>query len=236
MLTGMTRLQDYARQLASPMELLGEVSGVREADLRRLGLPRQEARSLLALADVYFGPTPFTRRQRSCRATTHCLATLKLIEKYVSRTKSKRDAWALRTELCATNQDVERLARTRLKEMYPPRQPEKGVRMTRRKGGPSTLSITGDSDFIADLHASISEEKPLDSVENIFFRGGATARPAAMTNIIIQLDELDEILDGGGEEVTLRLTNGAEISGAKLVESAWPNADSSRSSIPMRDR
>ena len=34
MLTGMTRLQDYARQLASPMELLGEVSGAREADLR----------------------------------------------------------------------------------------------------------------------------------------------------------------------------------------------------------
>ena len=73
-------------------------------------------------------------------------------------------------------------------------------------------------------------------MENIFFRGGATARPAATTNIIIQLDELDEILDGGGEEITLRLTNGAEISGAKLVESAWPNADSSRSSIPMRDR
>jgi len=80
-LTGMTRLQDYARQLASPMELLGEVSGAREADLRRLGLPRQEVRSLLALADVYFGPTPFTRRQRSCRATKHCLATLKIIEK-----------------------------------------------------------------------------------------------------------------------------------------------------------
>lgn len=58
-LTGMTRLQDYARQLASPMELLGEVSSVREADLRRLGLPRQEARSLLALADVYFGPTHY---------------------------------------------------------------------------------------------------------------------------------------------------------------------------------
>lgn len=217
-LTGMTRLQDYARQLTSPMELLGEVSGARETDLRRLGLPRQEARSLLALADVYFGPTPFTRRQRSCRATKHCLATLKIIEKYVSRTKSKRDAWALRAELCATDQDVEQLARTRLKEMYPPRQPEKGVRMTRRKGGPSTLSITGDSDFIADLHASISEEKPLDSVENIFFRGGATARPAATTNIVIQLDELDEILSGGGEEITLRLTNGAEISGAQLVE------------------
>ena len=130
MLTGMTRLQDYARQLASPMELLGEVPGVREADLRRLGLPRQEARSLLALADVYFGPTPFTRRQRSCRATTHCLATLKLIEKYVSRTKSKRDAWALRAELCATDQDVEHLARTRLKEMYPPRQPGMEYKIT----------------------------------------------------------------------------------------------------------
>ena len=129
-LTGMTRLQDYARQLASPMELLGEVSGAREADLRLLGLPRQEARSLLALADVYFGPTPFTRRQRSCRATKHCLATLKIIEKYVSRTKSKRDAWALRAELCATDQDVERLARTRLKELYPPRQPGLGYKIT----------------------------------------------------------------------------------------------------------
>ncbi|WP_294163813.1 hypothetical protein [uncultured Corynebacterium sp.] len=126
----MTRLQDYARQLASPMELLGEVSGACEAELRRLGLPRQEARSLLALADVYFGPTPFTRRQRSCRATKHCLATLKIIEKYVSRTKSKRDAWALRAELCATNQDVERLARTRLKELYPPRQPGMEYKIT----------------------------------------------------------------------------------------------------------
>ncbi len=32
------------------------------------------------------------------------------------------------------------------------------------------------------------------------------------------IDELDEILSGVGEEITLRLTNGAEISGAQLVE------------------
>lgn len=122
-LAGMTRLQDYARQLTSPMELLGEVFGLAEADLRRLGISRQESRELLLLADAYFGPTSFTRRQRTCRATKHCLTTLKLIEKYVSRTKTKRDAWALRAELCGTSGDIDKLARTRLKEMYPPRQP-----------------------------------------------------------------------------------------------------------------
>lgn len=95
--------------------------------------------------------------------------------------------------------------------------PQRGVRMTRRKGGPSTLSITGDSDFIADLHSTIGEDSPLEAVDRIFFRGGAT-RPVASTNIVIHLDELDEILNGGGEEVTLQMTNGAEISGAKLVE------------------
>lgn len=216
-LAGMTRLQDYARQLTSPMELLGEVFGLAEADLRRLGISRQESRELLLLADAYFGPTSFTRRQRTCRATKHCLTTLKLIEKYVSRTKTKRDAWALRAELCGTSGDIDKLARTRLKEMYPPRQPQRGVRMTRRKGGPSTLSITGDSDFIADLHSTIGEDSPLEAVDRIFFRGGVT-RPVASTNIVIHLDELDKILNGGGEEVTLQMTNGAEISGAKLVE------------------
>ncbi|MER0088207.1 hypothetical protein ABRP86_05580 [Corynebacterium sp. KPL3927] len=49
----MTRLQDYARQLTSPMELLGEVFGLAEADLRQLGISRQESHELLLLADAY---------------------------------------------------------------------------------------------------------------------------------------------------------------------------------------
>ncbi|WP_234464947.1 hypothetical protein [Corynebacterium macginleyi] len=97
----MTRLQDYARQLTSPMELLGEVFGLAEADLQRLGISRQESRELLLLATAYFGPTSFTRRQRTCRETKHCLTTLKLIEKYVSRTRTQGQVPCSGVAVCA---------------------------------------------------------------------------------------------------------------------------------------
>ena len=53
----MTRLQDYARQLASPMELLGEVSGAREADLRDLAteVGKQQHGTVLVLSPDWVG-------------------------------------------------------------------------------------------------------------------------------------------------------------------------------------
>ena len=37
------------------------------------------------------------------------------------------------------------------------------------------------------------------------------------TQVVLTLEELDCIVDGGGEEITLQLTNGARMTGAELV-------------------
>ena len=178
----MTRLQDYARQLTSPMELLGEVFGLAEADLRRLGISRQESRELLLLADAYFGPTSFTRRQRTCRETKHCLTTLKLIEKYVSRVRTQRDAWNLRVELCRLRgpaSEIARRAKQRLRELRPRRMPPReGVQLLRRPNGPWTMRITAPSAFLAEFDAALDPDHPLDSLRDLL-RDRAGRRTAA---------------------------------------------------------
>ncbi|WP_235923136.1 hypothetical protein [Corynebacterium lizhenjunii] len=43
------------------------------------------------------------------------------------------------------------------------------------------------------------------------------ARPQVRTNVIIRLEDLDKIIHGHGEEITVELTNGARMTGAQLV-------------------
>ena len=98
----MSALQAYATHIGSAMDILAEAHGMPERALLELGLPDVEARELRAMAEVYFGTTGFSRKQRhaATAARHHDLVTLKLIEKYVSRLRNKRDAWNLRVELC----------------------------------------------------------------------------------------------------------------------------------------
>ena len=125
-------------------------------------------------------------------------------------------------ELCRTAADtdeMEKLARKKLRELNPPAPPRPGVRIRRRKDAPWTLAITGPSSLIADLESSLDENAPLDSVAELFSPSGAApaTRPTITTNAIITLDELDRIIDGDGEEITIQLTNGARLTGAELV-------------------
>ncbi|ERS64020.1 hypothetical protein HMPREF1257_00513, partial [Corynebacterium sp. KPL1814] len=83
--------------------------------------------------------------------------------------------------------------------------------------GPWSLTITGESADVADMHSALDNERPLESVKSIFFGGKSGARTTATTQVIITLDELDRIVDGDGEEITLQLTNGSRIRGADFV-------------------
>lgn len=206
-------LETYAAQLASPMDLLGEASGMSEAELRGLGLPASEARELNRLANIYFGPTAFSARQRAARSTSHSLPTLKAIERYVARAANQREAWALRERLCTTPGDIDEIVA--LARLLAParRRPRPGVRLTRRRGSAWTLSITGKSSLLADLYSAVGSG--LEAVEKLFRHGAG--RPAVTTNVILTLDQLDRILSGDGEEITLRMTNGATLTGAELV-------------------
>lgn len=222
----MTALQTYLAALAPGIDIVAGCAGMSEDQLRAAGAPNKTARTLLTLADALFAPTSFTRLQRqavtAARERAHPLPTLEVIERYSSRAKTKRDAWRLRVELCRTAADtdeMEKLARKKLRQLNPPAPPRPGVRIRRRKDAPWTLAITGPSSLIADLESSLDEDAPLDSVAELFSPSGAApaARPTITTNAIITLDELDRIIDGDGEEITIQLTNGARITGAELV-------------------
>lgn len=207
-------LQTYAAQLASPMDLLGEAFGLSETELRALGLPASEARELFHLAQVYFGPTAFSARQRAARATAHSLPTLKLIERYAARAGSQREAWALRERLCTDAGDTPQI-QTLARSLVPARRPpQRGVRLTRRRDGDWTLSITGESSLLADVYAAVGSG--VEGVDKLIRHGAGRAR--VTTNVIVTLDALDRILDGDGEEVTLRMTNGATLTGAQLLQ------------------
>ena len=109
----MSALKAYATHIASAMDILAEAHGMSERALLELGLPDVEARDLRTLAAVYFGPSGFSRKQRHAAAAArhHDLVTLKLIEKYVSRVRTQRDAWNLRVELCRLRGPASEIAR-----------------------------------------------------------------------------------------------------------------------------
>ncbi|MCG7457751.1 HNH endonuclease signature motif containing protein [Corynebacterium tuberculostearicum] len=216
----MTALDAYLNAVNAGMDIVAAVQGLSDRELIARGASDIAARDLLRLCDTYFGRCGFAAKQRAARQTRHSLDVLLLIEKYALRLPTQRDAWTLRTELCAFRGSataLEKRARALVRELRPRRAPEKGVRITRRSGGPWSLTITGDSADVADMHAALDANKPLESAKDLFFGKADATRATVTTQVVLTLDELDRIVDGGGEEITLQLTNGARITGAELV-------------------
>ena len=124
-------------------------------------------------------------------------------------------------ELCRLRgpaSEIARRAKQRLRELRPRRMPPReGVQLLRRPHGPWTMRITAPSAFLAEFDAALDPDRPLDSLRDLL-RGTGAPSARTTTNVIIPLNALDRIVDGDGEEVTLRLTNGATITGAELVE------------------
>ena len=216
----MNALDRYLTALGQGMDIIAAARGLSEREVVQRGASDIAAREVVHLCDVYFGRCAFSAKQRTARSTTHPLDVLSLIEKFALRARTQRDAWAIRSELCEFRGSATALrkrARDLLRELQPPRTPKKGVRITRRPRGPWSLTITGESADVADMHSALDTERPLESVKSIFFGGKSGARTTVTTQVVITLDELDRIVDGDGEEITLQLTNGSRISGADLA-------------------
>lgn len=207
-------IRDYFSQRARGVGLIGEAQGLSKADLVAMGAEPDEADQMLELYRIYFGETTFAGFQRTARESAHGLAALQRIERHVRRVRGERKAWRLRAELChVAPGDLDRIARARLAELNPPRKEEDGVKIRRGKGK-WKLVITGDSKDIADVfeHQDGSLETFLDG----YFAAG-TQRPEVTTNVIVTLDELDQITRGEGDELVLKLTNGATMTGAEYL-------------------
>ena len=199
----MNALHTFLKGLAPGMDIIADCHGMSVRALIAAGCPDTTATRLLTLADTYFGTTAFRRQQResiaASRANGHSLTALLTIERHAAKLKKKRDAWALRRELCRMKgkvSDIDKRGRARVKELKGPVKRQPGVKIYRRADGPWTMSITGPSADIADMHAAINKDAPLASVQNIF-HGEAAARPSVTTNVVLRLDELDRIVDFG---------------------------------------
>ncbi|UQZ28694.1 HNH endonuclease signature motif containing protein [Corynebacterium accolens] len=199
----MNALQTFLKGLAPGMDIIADCHGLSLRALLAAGCPNTTATRLLTLAETYFGTTAFRRQQResiaASRTNGHSLTALLTIERHAAKLKKKRDAWALRRELCGMKgkvSDIDKRGRARVKELKGPVKRQPGVKIYRRADGPWTMSITGPSADIADMHAAIDKDAPLASVQNIF-HGEAAARPSVTTNVVLRLDELDRIVDFG---------------------------------------
>lgn len=204
----MNALQTFLKGLAPGMDIIADCHGLSLRALLAAGCPDTTATRLLTLAETYFGTTAFRRQQResiaASRANGHSLTALLTIERHAAKLKKKRDAWALRRELCGMKgkvSDIDKRGRARVKELKGPVKRQPGVKIYRRADGPWTMSITGPSADIADMHAAIDKDAPLASVQNIF-HGEAAARPSVTTNVVLRLDELDRIVDFGSGSVS----------------------------------
>lgn len=167
-------LETYFSYRNSGITLVGHAEGG-EQHLRALGAAPADAAELAHLNHIYFGATKFTGKQRTARARAldqgHDVATLNLIESYTSKLKNQLDAWNLRVKLAGTPaHNIPAVATKRLKELKPKRVPKPGVRMTYRKQGPHSLTITGDPLMITETHGTLESIDKTNLLEA--FRGG----------------------------------------------------------------
>ena len=178
-----------------------------------LGMKPTMAEDMTHLNSVYFGHTSFTGYQRRCATTGHDVFTLLRIEDHVRRL-DHRAAWALREKLCFTAaENIDEVA----KAHTPTRNIAAGVRITRRRTGNHTLTITDTPLSIADMLGVLraTNDNLLDAARDVF-NGNPGAAPVVHTNIIIPIDNLDRAI-AGDKDVVLHLTNGATMTGADFV-------------------
>lgn len=213
------------------MDIVAAAWGLSRHQLTEMGACDSTARELADLAAVYFAPTPYSRLQREARdaaaARGHSLPVLQVIETYARRLKHSRLIWTARHELTALDVDLagmKKAAAAVVKRLRTPRPPKSGVTMYRRPSGVWTLAITGPAARLADLFATIDQDKPLDSVEEKFLHScttSALSRPPLVSHVVINLEQLGALVTRPAEDcadIELQMTNGATITGAQLVE------------------
>lgn len=155
----------YGRSRSIEMMLLEVCHRQSDASLREKGVPAADVGMLQSLANIYFGATTFSKRQRravqAARKNSHSFTTLQAIEQCAARTRNSRDAWELREQLCTTSGDTEtiakegaRLLRLHRKKSQKPRKPS--VRKYLH-GDLATLSLTGKSHVITDMFSGLKQ-------------------------------------------------------------------------------
>lgn len=214
----MNTARAFVELAASGMDLAADAAALSAAERST-----SVGQALTALHEVYFGATTNSAKQRRARANAQdqglSFVDLQLIESFAAPVKDVNKAWDLRAELCGTAPDrIAQAAQAFLRKLRRAnkREPRDGVRIYRRKGKASTLTVTGNAHVLDSIYRSLDEADPVASLKEGFFSGGATM-PELKTNVVLTLDQMDRISDGEGDDITVHLTNGATMTGAEFV-------------------
>lgn len=209
----MNAAQAYIASLAPGMDIIAGAEALQDNS-------SPAVRELRRLREVYFGETAFSRKQReavaSAKKTGKTLTAIQIIERRVGGVRNKREQWDLWRELCGlrvSEDELDRIARTKTRR--PKSTPTPGVTV-RKTPNLWQLKVVGESEDITDMAAALGTT--IESAKKFFFGGQAAAQTKKTTNVIITLDELVELVEGRGDDIALRMTNGATTTGARLVQ------------------
>lgn len=214
----MSLLQTVISALGQGIDLVAEAGDLVELP----GMPGLTRDLRLAHAAL-FGPTRATRKQAAARAAAaaHTLETIVVVERHAARLPQDHLRWQFRARLYALparGTDFAKAARAELRRLRERPEPRPGVRIYRRASGMWTLAVTGPSAEIAQMWSGVRGAKDRYAAFRAHYdRGGATVTQL-QTNVIIELDEFTQVRHGAGDEIVLRMTNGATMTGAQYVQ------------------
>ncbi|WP_312715061.1 HNH endonuclease signature motif containing protein, partial [Corynebacterium flavescens] len=127
--------------------------------------------------------------------------------------------------LCATpSEQVTAVARRRLREMRVPRTYCERALLRQHPNGLATLTVTGNGLDMADAFRTIDHKRPGESfIARMLGKAGPAARTRVTTMAVLQLEDYGTILRRERDDVVVRTTSGAVITGTQLVERACAN-------------
>lgn len=214
------------------VELLTEAMG---KPAEQLPLEREYARSVARAAEHFSGAAYSRYKKRALEAAQrngHGLDVLILIAER-ARTLRIKQRYVFTETLCNTAGDYAAISRraTQLRrEMQGPRVPDDGGRCIMH-GTKTTLQFTGPSHRMSEIWESARLDPLAWLTENRIVQ-----RSTLTTNVVVSLDDYMQVLSGEGDEIELRATNGAVLTGAEYVARRLEDAGFPRQlSTPIAD-
>ncbi|GAB3086263.1 HNH endonuclease signature motif containing protein [Corynebacterium aquatimens] len=236
---------DFAGYLAAITTHAMDIVATFDRDAaKKAPIKPEHARALEALHSVYFGRTPrrFRERQekarRKAKAYDVSLDKLMMIEQRLKKVDDAATRWELRLTLLGVRGSCEALA-AKAREIIPrdTTPPREGLSFSRPRGGVGTMIVHAKERLLADLEHFLRRELDantpiathmLHSFEDLI-RGNLAiadgellptvgvpyAQPRPL--IMVGLPQLCEILDGRGDEIVLKLSDGTTITGAEFL-------------------
>lgn len=220
---GMNALERFLASFGEAFDILELAQGMSKHELISRGAPASEAKRLVKLSEVYFGPCRSRAIRRRVmalsRAQGHTLAALARIESLTS-SLDDASAWRLREKLAAVP-EKEFSSVAAAEKPQPEIKTELRIRR-KRALGQSTLSITAPSADVDEIFTAVRSTADGDNVDDwarsflkLWKSGGAQVKVS--TTVGIMLDEAVKIDAGEDDDILLTATDGRIMTGAELV-------------------